>query len=77
MQSACSAKGCLFDMGDCCDYSNYELSRSTCTECFCYVNIPQVLDNIPCLEIMLNNSWNELGNGVCNSEFNNIGQVTH
>ena len=62
-------------MGDCCDDSNYEFSRSTCTECFCHVEIPQVLETVPCLNIILNNIWSDLGNGVCNPEFNNIANL--
>ena len=34
-----NTKACLFDLGDCCDSTNYTLSHATCFECFCHVNM--------------------------------------
>ena len=65
---------CLFDMNDCCDYTNYELSRSECTDCFCHADIQSQLTQMHsrCLGIIVQDQWAGHGDGQCDSWLNNV-----
>ena len=65
-------ESCWFDQGDCCD-SNYIVSHSKCTECYCYADISKIFQNTgdECT-LSLSNPWNSIGDGECNEEFNNL-----
>ena len=72
---------CFYDFGDCCDYTDYQTSRSLCTECFCYADnlqIPSLASKLSqlvsqCEDIIIEVSqWVGLGDGQCDSGMNNI-----
>ena len=73
---------CLYDLGDCCDYTDYSISRSFCTECFCYAeiggNIPSLISNscqlkAKCEDIIVHdNSRPGHGDGQCDPSLNNV-----
>ena len=63
---------CLYDLGDCCDYTDYLTSRSLCTQCFCQADIPTLTSQVDCWTLQIKGNWSWLGNGECNSELNNV-----
>ena len=63
---------CLYDLGDCCDYTDYLTSRSLCTQCFCQADIPTLTSQVDCWTLQIQGNWSWLGNGECNSELNNV-----
>ena len=72
---------CLYDLGDCCDYTDYVTSRSLCTECFCYADIkgkiPSLFSNssalqAQCEDIIVYEEWNGYGDGHCDQKLNNV-----
>ena len=68
-----NTENCLYDLGDCCDYSDYSKSRSLCTQCFCQADIPSLTSNLDCETLQVKMVWgSQLGDGVCNSELNNV-----
>ena len=68
-----NTESCLYDLGDCCDYTDYSKSRSLCTQCFCQADIPSLTSNLDCETLQVKMVWgSQLGDGVCNSELNNV-----
>ena len=71
-----NTEACLYDRGDCCDF--HSISQSLCIECFCYGDLPSLLASITqpkCttdLVIELEDKWENLGDGRCNSELNSL-----
>ena len=71
-----NTEACLYDLGDCCDF--HSISQSLCIECFCYGDLPSLLASITqpkCttdLVIELEDKWENLGDGRCNSELNSL-----
>ena len=72
-----NTKACLYDMGDCCYYSNYNVSHSKCSECFCHVNLSNFYGTLKesCYDkvVKSDSKWtSDLGNGICDLTLNNI-----
>ena len=76
---------CLYDLGDCCDYTDYSISRSLCTQCFCYSEIEGKIPSIistscqwkdRCMDIIVyDQQWFGQvghGDGQCDPILNNV-----
>ena len=58
-------------------YTDYELSRSLCTDCFCHADIESQLAQMHSRceiyqGIIVCDEWGELGDGKCDSRLNNV-----
>ena len=73
-----NTEACLYDLGDCCDYLDYNVSQSTCSECICIVDLTELMTGVDCHEKILTYTLYDgmqvgrIGDGICNSPLNNV-----
>lgn len=73
-----NTEACLYDLGDCCDYLDYNVSQSTCAECICIVDLTELMTGVDCHEKILTYTLYDgmqvgrIGDGICNSPLNNV-----
>ena len=67
---------CWYDMDDCCIYGEPD-TFLLCTECFCFVNITQMVQELDCNQMIADwfRNWkfkSFIGNGICDDNLNSV-----